>query len=128
MPKKPVPAAVEGAEPAIQVTAQQSRFHNDAVDAPTSKEILVKDLTISIGERELLSRTELFLKEGAHYVLVGRNGVGKSSMSQFHSICVVSSHDFFTFVSHSLLRNCSFLPIIFISLDSLDSPRHYSVS
>jgi hypothetical protein len=82
MPKKPLPsssAAVEGSEPAIQVTAQQSRFHNDAVDAPTSKEILVKDLSIAIGQKELLNRTELFLKEGGHYVLVGRNGVGKSS-------------------------------------------------
>jgi ATP-binding cassette subfamily F protein 3 len=85
MPKKPIPAAVEGAELAIQVTAQQSRFHTDATDAPTSKEILIKDLSISVGERELLNRTELFLKEGGHYVLIGRNGVGKSS--RFHFCC-----------------------------------------
>lgn len=77
MPRKATaPAAGEG----ITVTAQQSRFHVDSVEAPTSKEILVKDLSISISQRELLSHAELSLKEGGHYVLVGRNGTGKSSM------------------------------------------------
>lgn len=69
----------EASEPTLTVTAQQSRFHTDAVDAPVSKEILVKDLSISIGQRELLSHAELHLQEGKHYVLVGRNGTGKSS-------------------------------------------------
>lgn len=71
------PAGGEG----ITVTAQQSRFHVDSVEAPTSKEILIKDLGISVNQRELLSHAELFLKEGGHYVLVGRNGTGKSSMA-----------------------------------------------
>ncbi|KAF2097742.1 ABC transporter ATP-binding protein uup-1 [Rhizodiscina lignyota] len=64
----------------ITVTAQQSRFHVDSVEAPTLKEILVKDLSISINQRELLAHAELFLKEGGHYVLVGRNGTGKSTL------------------------------------------------
>jgi ATP-binding cassette subfamily F protein 3 len=77
MPRKT--GASEDDAPVIQVTAQQSRFHTEAVDVPASKEILVKNLTIQIGQKELLSGAELFLKEGGHYVLVGRNGVGKSS-------------------------------------------------
>jgi ATP-binding cassette, subfamily F, member 3 len=62
----------------LVVSAQQSRFH--FIDAPASKEILVKDLCISVNQRELLSHAELFLKEGQHYVLVGRNGTGKSTL------------------------------------------------
>lgn len=86
MPRKPDPTTTNTAEPTLQVTAQQSRFHTDAIDGvPASKEILVKDLSISLGQKELLSHAELFLKEGSHYVLVGRNGVGKSSKS--FSIC-----------------------------------------
>lgn len=61
----------------LAVSAQQSRFH--VVDSPASKEILVKDLCIAVDQRELLSHAELHLKEGTHYVLVGRNGTGKSS-------------------------------------------------
>jgi ATP-binding cassette subfamily F protein 3 len=77
MPKK---AIAEAEASGLQITAQQSRFHTDAFDGvPASKEILIKDLSIAIGQRELLSHAELFLKEGGHYVLVGRNGVGKSS-------------------------------------------------
>lgn len=75
MPKKSS-ASSEG----LQITAQQSRFHLDAVDAPASKEIWVKDLSISIGQKEILNRAELRFKERAHYVLVGRNGTGKSTI------------------------------------------------
>ncbi|KAF2117436.1 ABC transporter ATP-binding protein uup-1 [Lophiotrema nucula] len=64
----------------ITVTAQQSRYALDAVDAPASKEILVKDLSISVANRELLSHANLHLVEGRHYVLVGRNGTGKSTL------------------------------------------------
>ncbi|KAF1984916.1 ABC transporter ATP-binding protein uup-1 [Aulographum hederae CBS 113979] len=65
---------------ALTVSSQQSRYQLDAVDAPTSKEVLVKDLSIAIGQKEILAHVELFLKEGGHYVLVGRNGVGKSTL------------------------------------------------
>ncbi|OAL54758.1 P-loop containing nucleoside triphosphate hydrolase protein [Pyrenochaeta sp. DS3sAY3a] len=64
----------------ITVTAQQSRYALDAVDAPASKEILIKDLSISVANRELLNRTTLHLVESRHYVLVGRNGTGKSTL------------------------------------------------
>ncbi|KAF2263115.1 ABC transporter ATP-binding protein uup-1 [Lojkania enalia] len=64
----------------ITVTAQQSRYALDALDAPASKEILIKDLSISVANRELLSHALLHLVEGRHYVLVGRNGTGKSTL------------------------------------------------
>ncbi|KAF2732561.1 ABC transporter ATP-binding protein uup-1 [Polyplosphaeria fusca] len=64
----------------ITVTAQQSRYALDAVDAPASKEILIKDLSVSVSDRELLSHATFHLVEGRHYVLVGRNGTGKSTL------------------------------------------------
>jgi ATP-binding cassette subfamily F protein 3 len=41
---------------------------------------MIKDLFISVSNRELLSRTKLHLVEARHYVLVGRNGTGKSTL------------------------------------------------
>jgi ATP-binding cassette subfamily F protein 3 len=41
---------------------------------------MIKDLSISVSNRELLSRTVLHLVEARHYVLVGRNGTGKSTL------------------------------------------------
>jgi ATPase subunit of ABC transporter with duplicated ATPase domains len=64
----------------IVVTSQQSRYAVDAVDAPTSKDIDVKDLTLTVGGRDLLDHAHLRLVEGVHYVLAGRNGTGKSSL------------------------------------------------
>lgn len=66
----------------LSVTAQQSRFHNEAIEGSALKEIVVKDLSISIGNRELLSHAEFQLQVGKHYVLVGRNGIGKSTLLQ----------------------------------------------
>ena len=43
-------------------------------------QILVKDLSISIGTRELLSHAKFQLQPGRHYVLHGRNGIGKSTL------------------------------------------------
>lgn len=62
----------------LNVTAQQSRFHAQKQES-TSTEITVRDLSITIGTREILSHADLQLHPGRHYVLVGRNGVGKSS-------------------------------------------------
>lgn len=75
-------AIAQEPESLLQITAQQSRFYLDALNltAPTTSEILVKNLSISIGKKEILSSAELLLKEGSHYVLVGRNGVGKSTL------------------------------------------------
>ncbi|GLB34832.1 putative ABC transporter [Lyophyllum shimeji] len=71
----------------LVVSAQQSRFHVDATDAPSSKEIDIKDLTLSIGGRDLLSHANLTLRENRHYVLVGRNGTGKSTLLRALAEC-----------------------------------------
>ncbi len=63
----------------LTVTAAQSRFHSDAANVPATKEIDVHDLSISIGGKEVLAHAEFKLLTNVHYVLVGRNGVGKSS-------------------------------------------------
>jgi ATP-binding cassette subfamily F protein 3 len=41
---------------------------------------LIKDLSIGISNRELLSHVTLHLVEARHYMLVGRNGTGKSTL------------------------------------------------
>ncbi|KAJ7167528.1 P-loop containing nucleoside triphosphate hydrolase protein [Mycena filopes] len=64
----------------IIATSQQSRFHSETLDTDTTLEIDLKAVTISIGERELISSSHLRLKEGVRYGLVGRNGSGKSTL------------------------------------------------
>ncbi|KAG9722368.1 ABC transporter ATP-binding protein uup-1, partial [Aureobasidium melanogenum] len=63
----------------LNVTTQQSRFHTLKKES-ASTEITVKDLSITIGNHEVLSHAQLQLHPGRHYVLVGRNGVGKSTL------------------------------------------------
>ncbi|GAA5910406.1 ABC-F family ATP-binding cassette domain-containing protein [Sporobolomyces salmoneus] len=62
----------------LSCTSQQSRFHTETLD--TSKEIDLKEVSVSIGERELLSGAYLRLKDGVKYGLSGRNGTGKSTL------------------------------------------------
>ncbi|KAJ7228264.1 P-loop containing nucleoside triphosphate hydrolase protein [Mycena pura] len=62
----------------ITAVSQQSRFHTETLD--TSREIDLKGVTVSIGERELISSSHLRLKDGIRYGLVGRNGSGKSTL------------------------------------------------
>lgn len=85
----------------LTITAQQSRFHNEAIEGSALKEVsliklpckrftdkiklVVKDLCISIGQREILSHAEFQLQVGKHYLVVGRNGIGKSSESTHHN-------------------------------------------
>lgn len=67
-------AAITG----IHCSSQQSRFHTETLD--TSREIDLKEVSVAIGERELLSGAHLRLKDGTRYALVGRNGTGKSTL------------------------------------------------
>ena len=79
-------------------TSQQSRFHTEAGDTTSiaSKDVSkslyffliyltrrvqldIRNLTLSIGNREILNGVDLKLQYGVHYIVVGRNGVGKSS-------------------------------------------------
>lgn len=65
----------------MEITAysQQSRFHRETFDA-NNTDIDIKDVNISIGDKEILCDAHLRLKEGVRYGMVGQNGVGKSSM------------------------------------------------
>ncbi|KAI0761905.1 P-loop containing nucleoside triphosphate hydrolase protein [Irpex lacteus] len=65
----------------IVATSQQSRFHTETLNTSVA-EIDLKDVAISIGQRELITDTRLKLKEGVRYALVGRNGTGKSTLLQ----------------------------------------------
>nr|GAT52830.1 iron complex transport system ATP-binding protein [Mycena chlorophos] len=62
----------------ITAVSQQSRFHTETLD--TSLEVDLKGVTISIGERELITNSHLRFKNGVRYGLVGRNGSGKSTL------------------------------------------------
>ena len=68
------------AEGDIVVSAQQSRFHTEALDAPTLKDIDIKDLTVGIGGLEVLDHAHLKIQDGVHYLFHGRNGTGKSTL------------------------------------------------
>ncbi|CAG8471050.1 5449_t:CDS:2, partial [Ambispora leptoticha] len=59
--------------------SQQSRFHTETLET-LSKEVDLKDVNITIGNKELLVDSRLQLKTGIHYGLIGRNGVGKSTL------------------------------------------------
>ena len=76
LPLRPAPH-----RPPLTVTSQQSRFHREATDT-ASTELLIKDLSLAISAQdvELLSHAELHLQPAGRYVLVGRNGCGKSSL------------------------------------------------
>lgn len=63
-------------------------IENNTIDTNDHK-IIVKDLSIGIGNRDILSHAEFQLQVGKHYVLVGRNGIGKSSMKAQLVTCLV---------------------------------------
>jgi ATPase subunit of ABC transporter with duplicated ATPase domains len=75
-----ITGAVEEQNPdVIEATSIQSRFHVDTVET-LSNDIDMKTLNISIGGRPVLEDAELRLFSGVKYGLVGRNGVGKSTL------------------------------------------------
>ena len=80
MPKAKSTRDVALAEGDIVVSAQQSRFHTEANDAPTLKDIDIKDLTVAIGGLEILDHAHLKIQDGVHYLFHGRNGTGKSTL------------------------------------------------
>lgn len=71
---KPVKAPLNS----ITATSQQSRFHTETLD--TSLEIDLKDVTVSIGERDLIVDSHLRLKDGVRYGLVGRSDLTVSNV------------------------------------------------
>ena len=75
----------------IIATSQQSRFHTETLD--TSIEVDLKDVTISIGDRELIVGSRLKLKEGVRYALVGRC-VSRAALEIWCTLtkCLISGH------------------------------------
>ena len=57
--------------PVIVATSQQSRFHTETLNTSVA-EIDLRGVTISIGQRELITDAKLKLKEGVRYALIGR--------------------------------------------------------
>ncbi|SMY22178.1 unnamed protein product [Zymoseptoria tritici ST99CH_1A5] len=80
MPVKKAKDAAKASSGALTITAQQSRFHTEMDEDNNLKEIVVKDLNMSIGNRELLAHASFSLQRGRHYVLHGKNGIGKSTL------------------------------------------------
>ncbi|KAI9357920.1 P-loop containing nucleoside triphosphate hydrolase protein, partial [Zopfochytrium polystomum] len=66
-------------EPVIVATTQQSRFHVDTLET-LSNDIDLKQVNITIGDLPILVDANLQLFQGVHYGLIGRNGVGKSTL------------------------------------------------
>lgn len=63
----------------VEATSQLSRFHVDCVD-PTSKNVDLHQVTLTIACHDYLVDAHLQLMHGTHYGMIGRNGVGKSSL------------------------------------------------
>ncbi|RQM27042.1 hypothetical protein B5M09_009267 [Aphanomyces astaci] len=76
-------AGVSAAMPSsvIMARSQQDRFHLATIDHHDLN-IHLRQVGLSIGNRELLVDAELKLESGVHYGLVGRNGTGKSTLLQ----------------------------------------------
>ena len=66
--------------PEIWVHAQPSRFHVDIGDNTTIGEVDLKDVCIEISGKEILKGAHLHFFPGHRYGLIGRNGVGKSTL------------------------------------------------
>ncbi|PPQ64031.1 hypothetical protein CVT24_008844 [Panaeolus cyanescens] len=61
----------------IVAYSQQSRFHRETFDA-NNTDIDLKDVNITVNDKEILVDAHLRLKPGVRYGMVGQNGVGKS--------------------------------------------------
>ncbi|KAG0049379.1 hypothetical protein BGZ83_005838 [Gryganskiella cystojenkinii] len=63
----------------LEAYSQQSRFHEETLST-LSKEVDLKQVNITIGDRPLLKDARLWFKAGYMYGLIGRNGTGKSTL------------------------------------------------
>ncbi|KAL4449533.1 hypothetical protein ABPG77_007177 [Micractinium sp. CCAP 211/92] len=63
----------------LTATSQQSRFHTETLETPC-EDVDLRGVTLAVGDAELLAGAHLRLTAGTRYGLVGRNGVGKSSL------------------------------------------------
>lgn len=78
MPKRP--KNVKSAKKSIVVaTSQVSRFHTETLET-LSNDINLKQVNVSVGDKDLLVDTDLQLFNGVHYGLIGANGTGKTTL------------------------------------------------
>ena len=63
----------------IEVSTQLNRFHEATIDH-SSKDIFLSDVNIKIGNSDLLVGSQLKIESACRYGLVGRNGIGKSTL------------------------------------------------
>ncbi|KAL1914423.1 uncharacterized protein VTP21DRAFT_8875 [Calcarisporiella thermophila] len=71
--------AQQNGAPKIVANSQVSRFHTETLET-LSKDVDLKGVNLSVGNLELLADARLLLKAGTHYGLIGKNGVGKSTL------------------------------------------------
>lgn len=57
-----------------------------------TKDIHLKDVTLTVAGTELLTLTTLALKHGHRYGLIGKNGCGKSTRNVYISMFIDTSH------------------------------------
>ncbi|KAJ3035443.1 hypothetical protein HK097_004204 [Rhizophlyctis rosea] len=72
-------SALELEEPVITAITQTSRFHTDTVET-LSNDVDLKGVQLAVNDKDLLIDAELRLFASVHYGLIGRNGVGKSTL------------------------------------------------
>jgi ATPase subunit of ABC transporter with duplicated ATPase domains len=77
--KKRTVAVAESEPVLIEAITKQSRFHVDTLET-LSNDIELSGVDISIGGNPVLRDADLKLYAGVSYGLVGRNGVGKSTL------------------------------------------------
>lgn len=63
----------------VEVSTQLNRFHEATVDH-SSKDIFLNGINIKIGDNDLLIDSQLKIESSCRYGLVGRNGIGKSTL------------------------------------------------
>ena len=63
----------------IVATTQQSRFHTETLET-YCEDVDLKLLTLTVGDKELLTDADLRLFSGRRYGLVGANGSGKYAL------------------------------------------------
>lgn len=73
---------VASVEDIMEVTAQVSRYHKEAVENEITSglDVDIHGLCISVAGADLLSEAHLKLCPGQRYGLIGRNGSGKSTL------------------------------------------------
>lgn len=63
----------------ITAISQQSRFHMETLET-ASQDVDLRGVHLAVGDRELLTSAHLRLTAGHRYGLLGRNGIGKSTL------------------------------------------------